>query len=115
MNIFYSLISLICLTALSPFTVAQDIQGQSFSYRDREVHCSNTGTCRAAGYQPESAQMLPASILLTRPAGVKQAVQAKFALSRAGPTLDNKKLKHLHLQPNGKDIGAVKIHTSTEP
>ena len=61
MNIFYSLISLICLTALSPFTVAQDIQGQSFSYRDWEVHCSNTGTCRAAGYQPDSVQMMPAS------------------------------------------------------
>ena len=115
MNIFYSLISLICLTALSPFTVAQDIQGQSFSYRDWEVHCSNTGTCRAAGYQPDSAQMMPASILLTRQAGVKQAVQAKFALSSDGQTLDNKKLKNIHFYLNGRDFGAVNVNTSTEP
>jgi len=115
MKVFYSLMSLICLTVVSPFTVAQDIQGRSFSYLDWEVHCSNTGTCRAAGYQMDSAQTMPASILLTRQAGAKQAVQGKFALSNDGQTLENKKLKNIRLYLNGKDFGAVHFNSSAQP
>ncbi|WP_407303553.1 DUF1176 domain-containing protein [Acinetobacter sp.] len=115
MKFFYSLMSLICLSTLSPFTVAQDIQGQSFSYRDWEVHCSNTGTCRAAGYQPDNVQVMPASILLTRQAGAKQPVQVKFALSSDGQTLERKKLKNIRLYLNGRDFGAVNLNTSAQP
>ena len=114
MKVFYSLMSLICLTALSPFTVAQDIQGRSFAYLDWEVHCSNTGTCRAAGYQPDTAQAMPASILLTRQAGAKQAVQGKFALSSDDQTLDSKKLNNIRLYLNGKNFGAVHLNPSAQ-
>lgn len=46
----------------------------SFSYKDWEVACDNTRTCRAAGYQSEAGKSEPASILLTRSAGPATAV-----------------------------------------
>ena len=46
----------------------------SFSYKDWEVACDNTRTCRAAGYQSETGNPEPASILLTRSAGPATAV-----------------------------------------
>jgi hypothetical protein len=52
--------------ALSSTSFAQEIKGISFSHQDWEIYCSNTGTCRAAGYQNEDGQNEPASVLLTR-------------------------------------------------
>ena len=66
--------------ALSSTSFAQEIKGISFSHQDWEIYCSNTGTCRAAGYQNEDGQNEPASVLLMRKAGAKQAVSAEFAL-----------------------------------
>lgn len=43
-------------------------EGLHFSHKDWEVACDNTGTCRAAGYQQDSAE-LPVSILVTRRPG----------------------------------------------
>ena len=47
----------------------------SFSYKDWEIACDNTRTCRAAGYQSEAGNSEPASILLTRSAGPSTAVE----------------------------------------
>ena len=47
----------------------------SFSYKDWELACDNTRTCRAAGYQSEAGSSDPVSILLTRPAGPGTAVE----------------------------------------
>ncbi|MCZ2496112.1 DUF1176 domain-containing protein [Xylophilus sp. Kf1] len=47
----------------------------SLSYKDWEVACDNTRTCRAAGYQSEAGNSDPVSILLTRSAGPATAVQ----------------------------------------
>lgn len=53
-------------------------QGFSFAYKDWEVACDNTGTCRAAGY---GATMGEVSVLLTRSAGPgrQASAQATFA------------------------------------
>lgn len=40
-----------------------------FFYKDWELACDNTGTCRAAGYQNESSDSEPVSLLITRAAG----------------------------------------------
>ncbi len=41
----------------------------SFSHKDWELRCDNTRTCRAAGYQEESGDSEPVSLLITRAAG----------------------------------------------
>lgn len=40
-----------------------------FFYKDWELACDNTGTCRAAGYQNEISDSEPVSLLITRGAG----------------------------------------------
>lgn len=52
----------LCSTSL----MAAPPRGFSFAYKDWEVACDNTGTCRAAGY---GATMGEVSVLLTRSAG----------------------------------------------
>ncbi|CAB1210058.1 DUF1176 domain-containing protein [Acinetobacter bouvetii] len=114
MKNFYSLMSLMCLSIVSPLTVAKDIQGKAFTYQDWEVHCSNTGTCRSAGYQKDS-DLVPASILLTRRAGAKQPVQAEFALANEDQAVGSKKLKNIHFYLNSKDYGAVNLDATAKP
>ncbi|TLV23442.1 DUF1176 domain-containing protein [Klebsiella indica] len=48
-------------------------QGFSFAYKDWELACDNTGTCRAAGYGTTPGEV---SVLLTRNAGAAQHVSA---------------------------------------
>ena len=64
----------IALTAASR-TFAAEGTGTSFSYKDWELACDNTRTCRAAGYQSEAGTSEPASILLTRQAGPAAPVE----------------------------------------
>ena len=115
MKVLYSLIYLGCLPLVSSFVFADVIQGTSFSNQEWEIYCSNTGTCRAAGYQDDLTQDMPASILLTRKAGAKQAVQAEFALSDYDQSLDKKKLKNIHFYINGKDLGVIHLNGTNEP
>ena len=58
--------------------------GLSFEYRDWELACDNTRTCRAAGYQQESSRST-ASILITRKAGAKEMPSAKAKLGYYEP------------------------------
>ena len=51
------------------------LQGLYFQHQDWELACDNTGTCRAAGYQSDDDFEQPISMLLTRQAGAKSAVQ----------------------------------------
>ena len=61
---------------------AQSIQSVSFDHGEWELVCSNTGTCRAAGYQSDNhANAQPASILMTRKAGMNEPVQIEYALA----------------------------------
>lgn len=87
------MLSICCLSVISSYGFAQDIKGISFSHQDWEISCSNTGTCKAAGYQNEENGDNPASLLLVRKAGPKQAIQAEFALSDYGQILPPVSLK----------------------
>lgn len=102
--------------ALSSSAFAQDIKGISFSHQDWEIYCSNTGTCRAAGYQNEAERNEPASLLLTRQAGPRQAVQVEFALARyEEESFPAAKLKNIHFYINGKDLGAIAFEGTEFP
>ncbi|ENX09936.1 DUF1176 domain-containing protein [Acinetobacter courvalinii] len=102
--------------ALSSSAFAQDIKGISFSHQDWEIYCSNTGTCRAAGYQNEAERNEPASLLLTRQAGARQPVQVEFALARyEEESFPAVKLKNIHFYINGKDLGAIAFEGTEFP
>ncbi|MCU4641087.1 DUF1176 domain-containing protein [Acinetobacter courvalinii] len=102
--------------ALSSSAFAQDIKGISFSHQDWEIYCSNTGTCRAAGYQNEEERNEPASLLLTRQAGPRQPVQVEFALARyEEESFPAAKLKDIHFYINGKDLGAIAFEGTEFP
>jgi Protein of unknown function (DUF1176) len=102
--------------ALSSSAFAQDIKGISFSHQDWEIYCSNTGTCRAAGYQNEAERNEPASLLLTRQAGARQPVQVEFALARyEEESFPAAKLKNIHFYINGKDLGIVSFEGTEFP
>ena len=53
----------------------------SFQHKDWSLQCDNTLTCRAAGYQAESAESGPVSMLLTRQAGPNTPVQMDLQVS----------------------------------
>lgn len=111
-----NILSVCCFMALSSTSFAQEIKGISFSHQDWEIYCSNTGTCRAAGYQNEDGQNEPASVLLMRKAGAKQAVSAEFALGNfEQESLSSAKLKNIHFYVNGKDLGQVSVDGTEFP
>lgn len=91
-----NILSICCLAVISSYSFAQDIKGISFSHQEWEISCSNTGTCKAAGYQNEENGDNPASILLTRKAGPKQPVQIGFALSDYEQSIPANQLKNIH-------------------
>lgn len=111
-----NLLSGCCLVAMSSVAVAQEIKGIAFFHQNWEMYCSNTGTCRAAGYQADAAGDNPASLLLTRQAGAKQAVTAKFALALYDEqSIPAHKLKNIRFYLNGKDLGQVTVDGNESP
>lgn len=116
MKIAYKLMCFLSFIAASPLTLAKEISGMAFSHQDWEISCSNTGSCRAAGYQDETAKnRMPASILLTRQAGAKQPIRAEFALANDERTLEKHQLENIHLYINGQDFGAVSVDGAEPP
>jgi hypothetical protein len=57
------------LSLCALFAAAAEKGDVAFSYKDWELVCDNTRTCRAAGYQDESSGSEPVSMRLTRAAG----------------------------------------------
>lgn len=54
-------------------------EAASFSHNDWELACDNTRTCRAAGYQSESADITePVSMLITRKAGPGSLIEIEL-------------------------------------
>lgn len=95
---------------------AKPLQGIEFQHADWEIYCSNTGTCQAAGYSDDTSDGLPASILLTRKAGPRQAVQVAFALGDGfDESLLASQLKNIHLFINQMDLGEVAIDSVEMP
>ena len=82
-----------------------DLPSISFDYKDWELACDNTRTCRAAGYHPEDDEP-NATILLTRAAGPNQAVtvQLQLADDERHPAPDQ-----LTMTVDGHSLGTVRI------
>ena len=117
MKSIFALLSIGCISAISTTLWAQEMKGMSFAHEDWELYCSNTGTCRAAGYQSdEEGELEPASLLLTRQAGAKQPVRAEFALaSFEQDSLALQAAKTIHFYLNGRDLGLVKVDSHEFP
>jgi hypothetical protein len=80
----------------------------SFDYKDWELACDNTRTCRAAGYHTEDDDTPNATILLTRAAGPDQAVSVQLQLAdENGPVADQ-----LTMSIDGRAVGSVRIDAS---
>lgn len=78
---YTAVILVLLMSTLHLVAHAQIIQGMSFSHKNWILACDNTGTCRAAGYAEEGNEGdFNLSILLTRPAGQNQPVQAVMSL-----------------------------------
>ena len=86
-----------------------DLPSISFDYKDWELACDNTRTCRAAGYHPEDDEP-NATILLTRAAGPNQAVtvQLQLADDERHPAPDQ-----LTMTVDGHSLGTVRIALRT--
>lgn len=94
-------IGMVCGLALfCSSSFATSVSGIHFIYKDWELACDNTGTCRAAGYQSDADFERPISVLLERAAGANTPVvgwvkvdaedfpaqQNQLAMSMLGPS-----------------------------
>lgn len=88
---------------------AQPISGFSFSHKDWEVSCDNTGTCRAAGYGVKNGEI---SVLLTRKAGPRQQVHAVATFAQIEDSIPDKARVNLFIsdQDRGELIAQDKEH-----
>lgn len=98
-------IGLLALALSSPIE-AKPIQSIDFSHNDWEITCSNTGTCRAAGYQQQDGYE-PISLLLTREAGAKKAVSGQVMIADFGEEYEPNTLKNIRLYIDEKDLGQI--------
>lgn len=73
----------------SPAHAADKNSAVHFEHKDWVLQCDNTRTCRAVGYQSESGDSEPVSILLTREAGPDTPVLVDFQVSteKASPAV----------------------------
>jgi hypothetical protein len=97
--------ALLVATAAAGAYPRSDLPSISFDYKDWELVCDNTRTCRAAGYHPEDDDP-NATILLTRAAGPNQAVtvQLQLADDERHPAPDR-----LEMTIDGRTLGTVRI------
>ena len=81
-----------------------------FSHKDWGLQCDNTRTCRAAGYQSESGDSDPVSLLLTRKAGPDAAVEVQLQVytEKANPAT-------LHLKVGKLSLPALDGNSPTVP
>lgn len=97
------------LLAVLPATaLAAPPQGFYQNYKDWDIACDNTGTCRLAGYQAEETEP-PVSILFTRQAGANAAVIGEVSLLPFND--DDTQLTNIaarnELVLNGKSLGKL--------
>ena len=115
-KIVLPLVAAMSTTAISSISVAA--APVELTVNDWQVACDNTRTCRLAGYQAESNNDFPASILLMRRAGNSADVAGKVKLgvakessSKALMQLGNR--HRISLFINDKDLGETKPFSST--
>lgn len=92
--------------------LAGDASGFSFSHKDWELSCDNTGTCRAAGYQTEANIDHPVSILLIRKAGPNTPVLAQVQITETPhEAVQQPKAKvTLNMQLNRQSLGKIELN-----
>lgn len=73
------LVVLPLLAAFSP-AFAESPEAVGFQHKDWALQCDNTRTCRATGYQDESGDSEPVSILVSRVAGPGAPVEIKVTI-----------------------------------
>lgn len=88
----------------------------AFSHENWELQCTNTGTCKAAGYANdyEDDYATNISILLTRKAGAQQPVTGQFQFAfdeDDSNTSEVNEYSNIHFFINNQDLGAVKINS----
>jgi len=85
--------------------------GLTFTHKDWQLACDNTGTCRAAGYQAGDADdATGVSVLLTRQAGARQPVTAWLKLANWSEASRAAKLpegSRLSMSIDGRPLGTV--------
>ena len=110
MRIRSLLLSIVAIPGFALPAVAQDnLPGLYFSHGDWELACDNTGTCRAAGYQPGDSG-LAVSVLLTRKAGPGQAVRGQLQIGEPATEAARRKtpaILNLSMQVDGAKAGAL--------
>jgi hypothetical protein len=100
-------VALLAVSAAAGAYARSDLPSISFDYKDWEVACDNTRTCRAAGYHTED-DAPNATILLTRAAGPNQAITVQLQLvDEYGPVPDQ-----LAMSIDGRAAGSVRIDSS---
>ena len=100
------------LLAVLPATaLAAPPQGFYQNYKDWDIACDNTGTCRLAGYQADETEP-PVSILFTRQAGANAAVIGEVSLLPFND--DDTQLASIatrnELVLNGKSLGKLALN-----
>lgn len=105
------LVSAFTAVLLPLYAHAFSPSGLRFEYKDWELACDNSGTCRAVGYYAVGGDKLPASILLTRKAGPQSTVSAQIMLELSYGASAGKLA--LELRINDKPYGQVLIDPSS--
>ncbi|MCW8037602.1 MULTISPECIES: DUF1176 domain-containing protein [Acinetobacter] len=98
------------LYSVSQLSAAETISGTHFLYKDWELACDNTGTCRAAGYQADDHLERPVSVLLQRAAGANAPLTAWVKID---PEQLPARGKRLAVHMLGRSYGTVAIHEQT--
>jgi len=91
---------------LAPVQAADKKDPVGFQHKDWALQCDNTRTCRAVGYQSESGDSEPVSMLLTRAAGPGTPVQVELQVYTEKANPASLQLKVGKLSLSGLD-GAV--------
>ncbi len=110
-----TVLAIVLAIALAFVTLAACAQppegGLSFSHKDWQLACDNTGTCRAAGYQADDADYATGvSVLLTRKAGARQPVTAWLKLAHWSDESRAAKLAEgssLSMSVDGRALGTI--------
>jgi hypothetical protein len=105
------LLAVLALCLVPQFTQAGGESGIYFFHHDWEIACDNTRTCRAAGYQSDSVDESPNTVLLTRQAGPAQPIKGQLMIGDDYDMPSNMPSKFkLSMSINGKINGDVIVH-----
>lgn len=94
----------ICLALLVAAAAGAAVPPAHFSHKDWEIACDNTGTCRTAGYAPDTGEN-GFSLLLQRPAGPGTGVQGRLRFGGFDDQVAPRGALRLWL--NGRDLGPL--------